>query len=46
LDHAGDCGAGTHSGANNSTGWVIEDIWVEHWHGIIRLNFEFTPADV
>ena len=25
---------------------VVEDIWAEHWHEIMRLEFEFTPADV
>ena len=25
---------------------VVEDIWAEHWQEIMRLEFEFTPADV
>ncbi|CDK39367.1 RNA ligase family protein [Halorubrum sp. AJ67] len=25
---------------------VVEDIWAEHWQEIMRLDFEFTPADV
>ncbi|PHQ39174.1 hypothetical protein DJ69_07640 [Halorubrum persicum] len=25
---------------------VVEDIWAEHWSEIMRLEFEFTPADV
>ena len=25
---------------------VVEDIWAEHWEEIMRLDFEFAPADV
>ncbi|GAA0547747.1 hypothetical protein ABNG02_06590 [Halorubrum ejinorense] len=25
---------------------VVEDIWAEHWQEIMRLEFEFAPADV
>lgn len=25
---------------------VVEDMWAEHWSEIMRLEFEFTPADV
>ena len=25
---------------------VVEDIWAEHWHEIMQIEFEFTPAEV